>query len=214
MTVSSPAPQPASGRAWPGRWTARRAVVLAARRVDRLNELNAELGGGHVVIEADVAKQGDCERLIETAFSSLAESTRSVLNAGYGIYPKVHETTPDATRAIFATNVFGTTDCIYAATPPCCSRPSGMAGVGQVMIVSSAAPGDPCRISGFIERPRPPSFPSPRRCASSSPERFAVTSIIRHDAHRVRRSGRPAGRLNCHSTIEVGRRPSSTSSPK
>lgn len=114
-------------------------LLLAARRVDRLHALNARLGGGHVVVEADVAKREDCERLIDAAFRDLGRVDTLVLNAGYGVYPRVHETTPDAVRAIFATNVFGTTDCIFAATPRMLGQPERDGWRGQVMIVSSVA---------------------------------------------------------------------------
>ena len=114
-------------------------LALAARRVDRLHRLNAELGGGHVVIEADVGRREDCERLIDTAFSKLGRIDTLVLNAGYGQYPAVHDTTPDATRAMFATNVFGTTDCVHAAVPRMLDQSVRDGWRGQVMIVSSAA---------------------------------------------------------------------------
>ncbi|MGC4032485.1 MAG: SDR family NAD(P)-dependent oxidoreductase [Tepidisphaeraceae bacterium] len=114
-------------------------MVLAARRLDRLNELNAELGGRHAVIQADVGKLEDCQRLIDEAFAAVGRIDTLVLNAGYGVYPRVHETTPQATRAIFATNVFGTTDCIYAALPRMLQQEPRDGVRGQVMIVSSAA---------------------------------------------------------------------------
>ena len=114
-------------------------LALAARRVDRLNALNAELGGGHAVIEADVGRRDDCERLIAAAFAKLGRVDTLVLNAGYGLYPAVHDTPPDATRAMFATNVFGTTDCVHAAVPRMLGQSERDGWRGQVMIVSSAA---------------------------------------------------------------------------
>ena len=114
-------------------------LVLAARREDRLNALNTDLGNRHVVIPADVSKQDDCERLIERSIAALGRIDTLVCNAGYGIYPLVHETTPADVRAIFATNVYGTTDCIYAAMPHMLKQPITDGWRGQVMIVSSAA---------------------------------------------------------------------------
>ena len=37
-------------------------LVLAARRMDRLEALRAQLGGPHLCICADVSKREDCER--------------------------------------------------------------------------------------------------------------------------------------------------------
>lgn len=114
-------------------------LVLAARRGEKLEALNVELGGGHLVIRADVAVQAECEGLIERAFDRFGRIDTLVANAGYGIYPRVHQTRPAEVRAIFATNVFGTTDCIHAAVPRMLDQPLRDGWRGQVMIVSSAA---------------------------------------------------------------------------
>ncbi|MDB5327342.1 MAG: short-chain dehydrogenase/reductase [Phycisphaerales bacterium] len=114
-------------------------LVLAARRSDRLRKLNDDLGGGHVIVEADVAKQENCQRLIDTAFRECGRIDTLVLNAGYGVYPPVHLTSPETVRAIFATNVFGTSDCISAAVPRMLAQPLRDGVRGQVMVVSSVA---------------------------------------------------------------------------
>jgi short-subunit dehydrogenase len=113
--------------------------VLAARRGDRLAALNESLGGAHATVEADVGKLADCERLVDEAFRAFGRIDTLVLNAGFGLYPRVHETTPQQTREIFATNVFGTTDCIHAAVPRMLQQQMRDGFRGQVMIVSSAA---------------------------------------------------------------------------
>lgn len=123
------------------RWLSPRGakLILAARRLNRLDALNTELGGRHLVVQADVGKLEDCQRLIDTAYAKLGRIDTLVLNAGYGVYPTVHETTPQTVREIFATNVFGTSDCISIAVPRMLQQPV-LGGVrGQVMIVSSVA---------------------------------------------------------------------------
>jgi short-subunit dehydrogenase len=114
-------------------------LVLAARRIDRLHALNTQLGGNHVVAECDVAKQDDCNKLIDIAYARLGRIDTFVANAGYGLYPLTHETTPQQVRDIFATNVFGTTDCIYAAVRRMIEQPERDRWRGQVVIVSSVA---------------------------------------------------------------------------
>jgi len=119
-------------------------LVLAARRLDRLHALNAQLGaarsgGAHAVVECDVAKLDDCNRLIDVAYAKFGRIDTLVANAGYGIYPLMHETTPQQMRDIFATNVFGTTDCIHAAVPRMLTQAERDGWRGQVMIVSSVA---------------------------------------------------------------------------
>src|SRR5262245_26754516 len=112
-------------------------LVLSARRTDRLEELNRALGGGNLVIPADVSKPEDCRALIEQTVQRLGRIDTLVCNAGYGIYKRVAQTSLDDTRAIFAANVFGTTDCIHYALPAM-GRQEPRDGLrGQIMIVSS-----------------------------------------------------------------------------
>jgi short-subunit dehydrogenase len=112
-------------------------LALTARRLDRLQELNRELGGKHLVIAADVAKQQDCQKLVDESLGHFGRIDTLVCNAGYGFYLPVNETTPEQMREIFATNVFGTTDCIAAASPWLLRQDLRDGYRGQVMLVSS-----------------------------------------------------------------------------
>ena len=114
-------------------------LVLAARRADRLDALNGALGGNHLTVVTDVAKREDCERLIARSIERFGRIDTLVCNAGYGYYRLVANTSPDDVRKIFATNVFGTTDCIDAAMPHLLAQSPREGHRGQVMIVSSAA---------------------------------------------------------------------------
>ena len=114
-------------------------LVLAARRADRLDALNAALGGTHLSVVTDVAKREDCERLIARAIERFGRIDTLVCNAGYGYYRLVADTSPEDVRKIFATNVFGTTDCVAAAMPHLLGQPSRDGYRAQVMVVSSAA---------------------------------------------------------------------------
>ena len=86
-------------------------LVLAARRTDRLEELNAQLGGRHLCVRADVSRREDCQQLIARAAEHLGRIDTLVCNAGYGVLSRVHETSAENYEEIFRTNVFGTTDC-------------------------------------------------------------------------------------------------------
>src|SRR5687768_14543730 len=92
-------------------------LALAARRVKKLEELNRALGGAHLTFRADVSIRDDCEALIAAAIDHFGRIDTLVCNAGYGSYKLVSDTSPDEVRRMFATNVFGTTDCIHAALP-------------------------------------------------------------------------------------------------
>jgi len=112
-------------------------LVLSARRVDRLEALNTELGGGHACVRADVAVREDCAGLIEQSVARFGRIDTLVCNAGYGIYTRVGETSPEQMREIFATNVLGTTDCIRYASGHLIKNELRDGWRGQVMIVSS-----------------------------------------------------------------------------
>ncbi len=112
-------------------------LALAARRLDRIEALNRDLGGAHLCISADVSCQDDCYAIIEKAIAHFGRVDTVVANAGYGLYEPVHRTTPQQARDIFATNVFGTTDLIHAASPYLLKQEPRDGWRGQVMIVSS-----------------------------------------------------------------------------
>ena len=112
-------------------------LVLSARRLDRLEELNRRLGGGHLCVRADVSRREDCEALVAQAVERFGRLDTLVCNAGYGILRKVHETTPQQAEEIFRTNVFGTLDCVRAAVPHMLKQ-EPRPWRGQVVIVSSA----------------------------------------------------------------------------
>jgi short-subunit dehydrogenase len=114
-------------------------LVLAARRMDRLEALNAELGGSHICVRADVSRAEDCASLIGQAVKRFERIDTLVCNAGYGIYKPVVETTPEETRDLFATNVFGTTDCIFDAIPGMRRQAERDGLRAQIMLISSAA---------------------------------------------------------------------------
>jgi short-subunit dehydrogenase len=113
-------------------------LVVSARRMDRLAELNRQLGGGHLCIRADVSQLDDCRELIERSFAHFGRIDTLVCNAGYGIYEKVEGTSPQQGRGIFAANFFGTTDCIHFALPRMLEQGIRDGARGQIMIVSSA----------------------------------------------------------------------------
>lgn len=114
-------------------------LALCARRLDRLQELNRELGSRHLVVRVDVAVPAECAMFVRGAIEHFGRLDTLVANAGYGQYRLTHEMSGDDVRKMFATNVFGTTDLIHAAIPQMLTQDSRDGYRGQVMIVSSAA---------------------------------------------------------------------------
>jgi short-subunit dehydrogenase len=127
------------GRALARRLAARGArLALAARRINRLEQLNASLGGGHVCVRADVSNPHDCEALVARAVERFGRLDTLVCNAGYGFIRPVSDTSAEAMREVFQTNVFGTADCVRAAVPRMLAQEPLDGWRGQVVVVSSA----------------------------------------------------------------------------
>lgn len=112
---------------------------MAARRKEALDSLNVSLGGQHLVVPCDVAKTTDCERLIGESRGHFGRIDTLVCNAGYGPVRRVADTSAKEVSDIFATNVYGTIDCIRAAVPVMSTQQLREGWRGQLMIVSSAA---------------------------------------------------------------------------
>lgn len=114
-------------------------LALAARRLSRLQNLNRQLGDSHMVLQADVSREEDCQRLVAETVAHFGRLDTLVCNAGYGLARRVADTTHEELLQIFQTNVFGTTDCIAAAVPLMFKQEAHNGWRGQVVIVSSAA---------------------------------------------------------------------------
>lgn len=112
-------------------------LALTARRSERLDALASTLGVPVLVHPADVADPAQCARFIAATQARFGRLDTLVCNAGYGLFKGAAETTADEWKAIFATNLHGTLDCIRAALPAMRAQDSGAGYRGQVMIVSS-----------------------------------------------------------------------------
>ena len=92
-------------------------VALAARRVDRLEALAAEIaktGRRVVVTPCDVTRDGDLERAAGQARAALGKLDVVVANAGFGVTGKLETLSLDDYRRQLETNVFGVLRTIYA----------------------------------------------------------------------------------------------------
>lgn len=114
-------------------------LALAARRLDKLEDLNRMLGGRHLAAACDVSSPEDCQRLIWQTIERFGRIDTLICNAGYGIVRPVADTSHDEMLRIFRTNVFGTTDCVRAAVPHMRQQDKRDGWRGQIVIVSSAA---------------------------------------------------------------------------
>ncbi len=92
-------------------------LALAARRVDRLEELARELaqdGRRTLALECDVTRDGDLERAAARTRETLGKIDVVVANAGFGVVGRLDRLTLDDYRRQLETNVFGVLRTIYA----------------------------------------------------------------------------------------------------
>jgi NADP-dependent 3-hydroxy acid dehydrogenase YdfG len=98
-----------------GEATARRAaeagyrLVLAARRLEKLEELAKELGGPDraLAVRCDVTEWADQESMAETAISRFGQIDVAFANAGFGAGRSFLGSMPDHWREMVLTNVYG-----------------------------------------------------------------------------------------------------------
>ena len=86
------------------------AVVLAARRADRLEQVAQQcrrLGATATPVVTDVADVKQVGDLVAGAVDQFGRLDVMVNNAGFGLVARVHETTDQQMRDIFDTNFFG-----------------------------------------------------------------------------------------------------------
>ncbi|MDQ8045115.1 MAG: SDR family oxidoreductase [Patulibacter sp.] len=96
-----------------------RRVVLAARSVDKLEALAAELGGpGHAIaVATDVTDFASQEALVATALERYGRLDGAFANAGFGAARGFLAETPEHWESMVLTNVLGAAFTIRATLP-------------------------------------------------------------------------------------------------
>lgn len=110
-------------------------VVVGARREERLQQLESDLGADNVAsVVMDVRSPEDNRRLVATAVERFGRLDTIVPNAGIGLYGGILDRDDDQLAEMMETNFAGTVWSVRAAVPAL-----EAAGGGDIVIVSSVA---------------------------------------------------------------------------
>jgi NADP-dependent 3-hydroxy acid dehydrogenase YdfG len=110
-------------------------VVLAARRLERLEGLAEELGGAEraLAVRCDVTEWADQEALVASALEAFGRVDVAMANAGFGATRSFEAETPEHWKEMVLTNVYGVALTIRAAFPAL------KESRGHLILVSSVA---------------------------------------------------------------------------
>jgi short-subunit dehydrogenase len=112
-------------------------VVLAARRVEKLEEVAGQVraaGGQALVVPLDVAEEDQAPQLIERAVDAFGRVDALFANAGFGHFHElIDESSQAAEQQMWRVNYFGALACIRAAGRQMIGQGDG----GHILINSS-----------------------------------------------------------------------------
>ncbi len=94
-------------------------VVLAARSLDRLSDLAAELGGSEraLAVRCDVTEWDEQQAMVQTALERFGQLDVAFANAGFGASRGFLEESIEHWRSMVLTNVYGAALTIRATLP-------------------------------------------------------------------------------------------------
>lgn len=93
-------------------------LVLAARRVERLNELAGQLNKVKVLpVKTDITVENECKQLIDKAIEKFGRIDVLINNAGISMRAAVTDVKIDVLRTVMDVNYWGTVYCTKYALP-------------------------------------------------------------------------------------------------
>jgi ribitol 2-dehydrogenase len=142
-------------------------VALAARSVDKLEQLAKELGPAALCVPTDITLEGDVDNLVAKTLDRFGRIDVLLANAGIYIPGKIYEGNPNDWAKLVDVNIIGVMRCVHAVLPYLMAQKSG-----DILVTSS--------ISGFSDIQWEPVY---------SASKHAIQSFV----HTIRRQLLPYG---------------------
>lgn len=105
-------------------------LVLAARRVDRLEQIKADLPDTKILsVKADVSNEKDCQNLIDQAIEHFGQIDVLVNNAGISMRALFADVDLNVIKKLMDVNFWGTVYCTKSALPHLLKTKGSVVGV-------------------------------------------------------------------------------------
>ncbi|MBA4392306.1 MAG: oxidoreductase [Desulfobacca sp.] len=116
-------------------------VTLAARRIERLQEVGTQCSGEKLIIQADLLQKEDRQAIIRKTFDRWGQIDILINNAGTGMYGHFQDTTDSDWRTMFEINLFSAVFLTQDVLPFMQARQEGLvvniASIGGLMAHSN-----------------------------------------------------------------------------
>ena len=108
-------------------------LVLAARRIDRLKELEDKLNNVKILsVKTDVSIESDCKNLIESAIQEFGKIDVLINNAGISMRASTIDVDMNVLRKVMDVNLWGTIYCTKFALPHLLASKGSLVGIISV----------------------------------------------------------------------------------
>lgn len=105
-------------------------LVIAARRLDKLHELEKQIDNVDVLsVQTDVSKEEDCKNLIEQAINKFGKIDILINNAGISMRAAFIDVETEVLRRLMDVNYWGTVYCTKFALPYILKEKGSIVGV-------------------------------------------------------------------------------------
>ncbi|MCY4071416.1 MAG: SDR family oxidoreductase [Chloroflexi bacterium] len=169
-------------------------LALAARSVDKLEALAAELGADCLVVRADMTVPGDIMAMVERTLDRFGRIDIMLANAGILITGEFADGDPDAFAELFSINVDAVLRCAHAVIPQMKKQ-----GGGDIIVTSSVSghhdihsqpiySASKNAVQTFVHTVRRQLAPDGIRVMSLAPGAIANPMLNYHDAEEIRRA--------------------------